>query len=160
MDAKEAVIMRPIGQIRNKLHKGRGTFWKNTHSEIIIDERLTEGLSNIDEYTHIVVIFWMDRVPPELRDRTLVNVPYAPIEMSPRGVFSTRIPERPNPIGISVVPLVRRKDNILLVRDLDAFDGTPVLDIKPFTGHILERVSCFGIPVWEPARMVEHGCGE
>jgi len=64
-------------------------------------------------------------------------VPY--LDTAPRGLFATRAPRRPNPIGLSVVDLVRIEDNVLTVKNIDLLDGTPVLDIKPFVGEVDDR---------------------
>ena len=64
------------------------------------------------------------------------------------GIFATRAPIRPNPVGLTLVELVRREGNVLLIKGLDALRGTPVLDIKPYTGHANEKVDNFSAPSW------------
>jgi tRNA-Thr(GGU) m(6)t(6)A37 methyltransferase TsaA len=85
-----------------------------------------EGLNDIDGFSHIVLIFHFHLS----KGRPLVVKPYW--DRNLRGVFSTRSPARPNPIGITVVRLLKREGNILHVQGLDMVEGTPVLDIKPF----------------------------
>jgi tRNA (Thr-GGU) A37 N-methylase len=91
----------------------------------------------------------MDQVTPEQRETLKARPAYAPEHVGPRGIFATRLPTRPNPIGISTVPLIRRNHQRITVRGLDALSGTPVLDIKPYTGHSLERIDSFLAPSWE-----------
>ena len=89
-------------------------------------QEYTEGLKDLDGFSHIVLVYHFHlskemslRVKPFMDDQT-------------HGVFSTRAPNRPNPIGISVVQLVIIEGNMLRVKDLDIVDGTPLLDIKPY----------------------------
>ncbi len=104
--------------------------WDNVVSRIEIDPGLTEALDNLDEFSHIIVLYWMDRLAPEPQ----------PLKVHPRrnpslplvGLFATRAPKRPNPIGKTTVRLRKRERNILTVSGLDAIDGTPVIDIKPY----------------------------
>jgi tRNA-Thr(GGU) m(6)t(6)A37 methyltransferase TsaA len=85
------------------------------------------GLSSLDGFSHLILLYWLDGVKP----RALSFVP--PFDSEVRGVFATRAPWRPNPIGLSVVVFdgFARAD-VLRVRYLDCIDGTPLLDIKPY----------------------------
>ena len=103
-------------------------------SRIEIDPALTEALDNLEDFSHIIVLYWMDR---------LVNEPLS-MKVHPRhdperplvGLFATRSPKRPNPIGETTVKLLKKEGSVLSVSGLDAFDGTPVIDIKPYLpGH-------------------------
>jgi tRNA-Thr(GGU) m(6)t(6)A37 methyltransferase TsaA len=104
--------------------------WDNVISRIEIDPTLTEALDNLDEFSHIIVLYWMDRLAPEAQ----------PLKVRPRrdttrplvGLFATRAPRRPNPIGKATAKMLGRERNILTVSSLDAVDGTPVIDIKPY----------------------------
>jgi formylmethanofuran dehydrogenase subunit E len=89
-----------------------------------------EGLQDIEQEPHLIVLYWLDR-----SDRTTIRVipPHTGIE---HGVFATRSPDRPNPIGICIVELIRREGNQIFVRGLDALDGTPLLDIKPYSAGL------------------------
>jgi tRNA-Thr(GGU) m(6)t(6)A37 methyltransferase TsaA len=93
---------------------------------IEIDQRWTEGLRGLENYSHVVVLYWMDRARRDL----IVQAPrHAP---EPRGTFALRSPVRPNPIAISVVRLVHIDGNKFAVVGLDCLDNTPLLDIKPY----------------------------
>ncbi len=99
-------------------------------SRIEIEPGLTEALDNLDEFSHIIVLYWMDRLaarplPLKVRPR---HDPARPLI----GLLASRSPHRPNPIGETTVKLLKRESNVLTVSGLDAFDGTPVIDIKPY----------------------------
>jgi len=98
-------------------------------SRIVIDREYADGLAGIDDWSHLYVIFWMDRISDE--KKTLLCRGSEP-DMPTVGIFATRAPVHPNPIGLTLVELVRREGNILFVKGLDALDRTPVLDIKPY----------------------------
>jgi len=85
-----------------------------------------DGLKDLDGFSHITLLYHLHR-----SDGYSLHVkPY--LDDTPRGLFATRAPRRPNPIGISIVKLLGIKDNVMRVEGIDALDGTPLLDIKPF----------------------------
>jgi tRNA (adenine37-N6)-methyltransferase len=93
------------------------------------------GLADIEGFSHLFVIWEFDRAPrEELRGPDLLAHP--PSDEKPHGVFATRSPRRPNPIGLTVVELRRREGMELHVRGVDMLDGTPILDIKPYLSSI------------------------
>lgn len=99
-------------------------------SKIEIKKKYLEGLKDIDGFTHLHVYYWLH----ESKDFSLlVKTPW---DNDLHGVFTTRSPHRPNPIGHSVVEMVSRKNNILMVKKLDAIEGTPVIDIKPYINRL------------------------
>ena len=123
------INMKPIGIVRSEIQEPTRQRHHDLISEIIINEDLTESLDNLDEFSHIIVLYWIHKsgrpAPKKVRPR-------GNPEHELMGVFATRSPARPNPIGKATVRLLERRDNILEVRGLDAIDGTPVLDIKPY----------------------------
>jgi len=93
------------------------------------------GLTDIEGFSHLVVLWEFDRSPKlELRGSNLLGTP--PSDNRPHGVFATRSPRRPNPIGLTTVELRRRDGIELHVRGVDMLDGTPILDIKPYLSSI------------------------
>lgn len=118
--------------------------WQESFLEI--DERWTDGLIGIEDFSHLVVLFYLDRAE---RRRTAGEPRQAEDAhgLTPVGFFSTRTPKRPNPIGIACPRLIRRDNNRIIVRGIDAWDGTPILDIKGYYPRDEQR-SDATIPGW------------
>ena len=123
----------PIGHVeRTDDHVGSAEFFDPARESVIaIDPKWEQALTGLEDYSHLIVLFWFDRAErpeasPELR----------PAEgrdgLPPVGLFAIRTPRRPNPIGMSVARLHRRNGNRLYVTGLDAWNGTPVLDLKGY----------------------------
>ena len=94
--------------------------------QAVLDPEYAAGLLSIDSYSHLILLYWLDlSTAPEM----VFTPPFAD---APRGVFATRTPRRPNPIGLSVVQLLGRDGATLSVRYLDCVDGTKLIDIKPY----------------------------
>jgi tRNA-Thr(GGU) m(6)t(6)A37 methyltransferase TsaA len=125
------INLAPIGFVKNSVKEPGIEDWRTVTSEIIINKDLREALSRIDEFSHIIVIYWMHKLPSSQRSIIKVH-PKANQKLPLVGVFASRSPARPNPIGVTTVKLLERRDNVLKVTGLDAIDGTPVLDIKPY----------------------------
>lgn len=126
--------LKTIGLVNSpyKIKKGsphQGRFSEEL-STIEIFTEYAEALEGIEQFSHLMVIYWMDRSGPV----SLKVVPRG--RTKKRGLFSTRAPVRPNPLGLCMVELVKREGNILTVKWLDALDESPVLDIKPFVSDI------------------------
>jgi tRNA-Thr(GGU) m(6)t(6)A37 methyltransferase TsaA len=102
-------------------------FLDRVEGEIVIFDEFVPALESLEGFSHLIVIFAFHRASG-FRLRTV-----PPGESRPRGIFATRSPHRPNPLGMSVVRLLVRDGPILKVSGLDLVDGTPVLDIKPYT---------------------------
>jgi tRNA-Thr(GGU) m(6)t(6)A37 methyltransferase TsaA len=112
-----------------EIPKGLGTKHEAVGMLKILPEFET-GLTDIEGFSHLFVIWEFDRS----QGYELVGTP--PCDVHPHGVFATRSPRRPNPIGLSVVQLLGREGPILHVRGLDMLDGTPILDIKPYLSSV------------------------
>lgn len=129
-----SIELHPIGHVRSP-YRERGDAPRQGRlsdaiSEIVIDPPYRPGLFRIGEKKHLFVLCWFDRA-----DRTALRAtpPHNPVE---HGVFATRSPDRPNPVALSIVDLVDMNVGVLRVRGLDALDGTPVIDIKPYLPDI------------------------
>jgi tRNA (adenine37-N6)-methyltransferase len=138
--------VRVIGRVRSPFASAVGTpiqpvYAGGAGGEVVVDERYAEALDDIEGFERIWLVYWMDGVR-EYRGHV---VPYR--DTREHGLFATRSPSRPNPIGLSAVRLLRRAGNVLHVADLDILDGTAVLDIKPyvpeFDSHPASRAGWF-----------------
>jgi tRNA-Thr(GGU) m(6)t(6)A37 methyltransferase TsaA len=134
--------LNPIGTVHSKLKtRNDATSSKIDENigEIEIYKKYENGLTDIEGFSHIVVIFWMHQSSfKSLRVRPI----HFPNEI--HGVFATKHPDRPNPLGLTVVELSGRKKNVLRVNGIDMIDGTPVLDIKPYTLSHVKIPTKFG----------------
>jgi tRNA-Thr(GGU) m(6)t(6)A37 methyltransferase TsaA len=124
-----AITLKPIGVVRNEIKWPARSDHKDVVSEIVIDSNLTEALDNLDEFSHIIILYWIHKSPHRAPKKVH---PMGNPGRAPMGVFATRSPDRPNPLGKSIARLLQRRDNVLTVQGLDAIDGTPVIDIKPY----------------------------
>lgn len=137
------VAFRPIGFVKNKVKKPRfGNFAKEI-SEITIDKKFTDALNGIEDYSHVIVVYWMDKVDRYVIKHQPQGNPNVPVV----GIFACRCPARPNPIAISTVKLLTRNGNKIRVKGLDILDGTPILDIKPYWPQY-DKVVGEKIPDW------------
>jgi tRNA-Thr(GGU) m(6)t(6)A37 methyltransferase TsaA len=127
-----SMTLKAIGIVKNEVKQPLQQDWEKVVSEIVVDSSLTEALDNLDDFSHIIVIYWMHRVAATGELPTKVH-PRGRQELPLVGLFATRSPRRPNPVGVATVRLLERRNNILKVEGLDAIDGTPVIDIKPYT---------------------------
>jgi len=125
------LVLTPIGIVRNEVKEPMQGGWGEVTSEIVLEESLAESLEGVEEFSHIIVVFWMHKVPAMERPVGKIH-PRGRADLPLVGLFATRTPYRPNPVGVSTVRLVERKGNVLKVEGLDAIDGTPVIDIKPY----------------------------
>jgi tRNA-Thr(GGU) m(6)t(6)A37 methyltransferase TsaA len=130
MPSQEKIVLKPIGFVRTEA-VGDEVKDKDRISQIVVNRELAEALEGIAEFSHLFVLFWLHEVTSEER-KTLKVHPRGREDLPLLGVFATRTKLRPNPIGLTLVELMKVEDNVLTVRGLDAFNETPVLDLKPF----------------------------
>jgi len=126
-----AMNLRAIGIVRNEVKQPVREGWEKVVSDIVVDSSLTEALDGLEEFSHIIVLYWMHQLATTGEPPTKVR-PRGRRELPLVGLFATRSPHRPNPVGKATVRLLQRQGNILRVQGLDAIDGTPVIDIKPY----------------------------
>jgi tRNA-Thr(GGU) m(6)t(6)A37 methyltransferase TsaA len=138
------IKLKSIGYVR-RAFKQENVKDRSLVSEIIIQKGLAKALEGIDEFSHVFVLFYMHQVSE--KDKKALKVhPRGRMDLPLVGLFATRTPLRPNSVGLTVVELLKRKENVLVVRGLDAFDGTPVLDLKPYDNW--DAVVNIHIPEW------------
>ena len=117
--------------------------WENVETEIVIDKKYAQGLDGIEDYSHVIVVYWMDKE----EDCHLKHHPQGRTDVPFVGIFACRCPQRPNRIAISTVKLLSKNGNKLKVRGLDIVNGTPILDIKPYTPQY-DEIKKSKVPKW------------
>jgi len=125
------IEFRQIGTIRSPYTPEagaprQGRHAPDTESRIVMDAQYEAALRDLESFSHVIVLYVFDE---STGWSPLVRTPW---EEKSHGLFATRSPNRPNPVGMTVVRLLRREGAVLHVAGLDAFDGTPVLDLKPY----------------------------
>jgi len=125
------ITYQPIGFIKTPFKTIEGmpiqpAGARSIRGSIEIKPEFSEGLKDLDGFSHIILLYHFHRT----RKTQLIVRPF--MDSQPRGVFSTRAPNRPNPIGLSIVKLIGIEGNTLHIENVDTLDGTPLLDIKPY----------------------------
>jgi tRNA-Thr(GGU) m(6)t(6)A37 methyltransferase TsaA len=163
---RDELILRPVGFVRSPLRtsltgseKGYLTApeqaaqirrrikqVEDVVSELVIAPELEGLLDDIEESSHIVVLYWPHLIAEEHRGLTHVH-PMGLRDVPEKGIFATRSPARPNPVLVSTVELLEHKGNILIVKALEAADGSPIIDIKPYV-EIYPEVANPRFPEW------------
>jgi tRNA-Thr(GGU) m(6)t(6)A37 methyltransferase TsaA len=111
----------------------QGAFEPDAEGTVEVFDEYAEGLANVEGFSHLTLIYKFHKAKPA----GLIVKPFLVDEL--KGVFATRSPRRPNGIGLTTVPLLGRNGNVLRVAGVDMFDGTPLLDLKPYVPHFDER---------------------
>jgi tRNA-Thr(GGU) m(6)t(6)A37 methyltransferase TsaA len=120
--------------------------YENT-AQIRIFPEFCGGLKGVEDFSHLIVLYWIHLRDNEADRRTLFVFPKRGTVKVETGVFACRSPSRPNPIGLCIVELVGKKNCTLTVRRLDAIEGTPIIDIKPYIPNI-DTAQSARIPDW------------
>ena len=125
------LAIRPIGMIETAFHDPAGTPVQPSRAKgasglVRVHEEFAKGLQDLAGFERIWLIFWLHKA----RQGDLLVTPF--LDKTPRGVFATRAPARPTPVGISAVRLIAVRGTVIEVAEVDMLDGTPVLDIKPY----------------------------
>lgn len=130
MLSRDKICLEPVGVVRTEA-VGKEVRNKKVVSKIVFREDYIEALEGVEEFSHLFVLFWLHEMSDS--DRKILKVhPRGRSDMPLLGVFATRSPHRPNPIGLTRVKILKIEQNVVTVQGLDAYDGTPVLDVKPF----------------------------
>lgn len=126
------MLVKPVGFVINNIKRKQvpGYDWWGVVSRIKVDDKFSEALEGLEGYSHIIVIYWLHQA--DAARMTLKVHPRGDKKLPLVGLFASRSPYRPNPVGEKLVRLLKRQDNILWVEGLDAIDSTPVIDIKPY----------------------------
>jgi tRNA-Thr(GGU) m(6)t(6)A37 methyltransferase TsaA len=139
------ISMQPIAAVRSQFTKdGVRMSRRDIIAQIVVREDLAAALTGIEEWSHLIILFWMDQLAG--KSHQLTTHPRRRTDLPEVGVFCARGRERPNPIGLAIVELLNRDNNVLTVKALDAYDGSPVLDIKPYNQD--DAISGLRVPAW------------
>lgn len=148
------INLTPIGTVRCSVTEEIDHGWGGIVSEIVLDEALAPGLVGLEQFSHAIIIYHMHqaRFTPAT---DLQRRPRGRADMPLLGIFAQRPKHHPNSIGITAVEIVEVAGNVLKVKHLDAIDGTPVLDIKPYF-PIFDRVENARTPEWVDRLLQEY----
>jgi len=128
--------------------------WGKIESEIHLQDTLMPALIGLSEFSHAIILTWLHQATFDV-NRDLVRRPRGQANWPEIGIFAQRAKNRPNPIGVSVVDVLSCEGNILKVRRLDAIDGTPVIDIKPYY-TAFDRIETVVEPAWVHEVMADY----
>jgi tRNA (adenine37-N6)-methyltransferase len=140
------IALAPIGQVVSNIASQTDDSWGQVLSRVVLEPQYRAGLAGLQQFSHVIVVTWLHQAAfsPEAH---LVRRPRGLASMPEVGIFSQRAKDRPNPIGLTAVPLLSVESDGIFVRGLDAIDGTPVLDIKPYY-PAYDLVSGATVPEW------------
>ncbi len=146
--------LEPIAIVKSPVTEGVDENWGEVVSEIHVNESLAPGLQGIDQFSHVLVVYYMHRSTFNPTD-DLIRRPQGREDMPLVGIFGQRAKHRPNPIGITAVKVLEVTGNVLVVKGLDAIHGTPVLDIKPYY-PVYDRKDDAQVPEWVDRLMEKY----
>ena len=144
MISQQEIILKPIGFVKTTAI-GDEVRDKTRTSQLVMSKELTTALYGVDGFSHLFVLFWLHKTSAKQRKLLKVH-PRHREDLPLLGIFATRTMTRPNPVGLTLVELVKVENNVLTVRGLDAFNGTPILDIKPFDSW--DTAETAKVPEW------------
>ena len=140
------IRISPIGVVHNSILEPVDEDWGKVVSRISVGKSYAPGLRGLNQFSHAIILTYFHRAEFDA-EKHLVRRPRGLPSMPDIGIFSQRAKDRPNPIGVTSVSILRVGDDFLEVRGLDAIDGTPVLDIKPYYPQF-DLVTQPSIPAW------------
>lgn len=150
----DEITIKPIGVVRcTRTDKGDEN-WGAVESEVVLRPDLAAGVQGLAGFSHVIVVTWLHDVGFDAA-RDLMRRPRGREDMPLLGIFAQRAACRPNRIGITAVRLIDVQADRVVVRGLDAIDGTPVIDIKPY-GPVFDRVDDARVPEWFERLMVGY----
>jgi len=138
----------PIGKVNTNINKNKlkDIGKEKNISKLIIFEDYIECLEGIEEFSHIIVCYWAHLVSMKQREIKKVH-PKSNPKFPEVGIFSTHSQVRPNPICLTISEVLKREENVLFVKNLDAFNESPILDIKPYI-PFLDKTIDISVPEW------------
>lgn len=146
------IKLSEIGFVKNNVENKKDTAWGEDVSQIVLNEQFSGGLKGLEDFSHVTIVYYLDEAAFDI-EKHIQRRPQNRDDMPLVGIFSQRGKDRPNQIGMTSVKIVSVDDDILTVSGLDAIDGTPVLDIKPYYPVYDRRDAA--VPEWVD-RLMEH----
>lgn len=146
------ITMRPVGYVKSSVTRRKDTSWGGETADIVMEEEFAAGLTGLEDFSHALIIYHLNEARYD-REQHLQRRPQNREDMPLAGIFAQRGKDRPNAIGVTAVEIVAVADGALTVRGLDAIDGTPVLDVKPYYPAYDKREA--SVPEWV-TRLMAH----
>ncbi|MBR6365946.1 MAG: tRNA (N6-threonylcarbamoyladenosine(37)-N6)-methyltransferase TrmO [Lachnospiraceae bacterium] len=146
------IVTEPIGYVRNEVTERKDVAWGEDTSTIVLEESYISGLKGLEDFSHVIILYYLDKAK-YVKEKHLQRRPQNREDMPLVGIFSQRGKDRPNQIGMTSVEIVSVSDDRIVVKGLDAIDGTPVLDIKPYY-PVYDKKDA-SVPEWVE-RLMEH----
>ncbi len=148
------IEFKPIGHVENDIKEQQDTNWGKVTSQIVLELEYAKGLKGLSDFSHINVIYYLDKAK-FIYDEHIQRHSQDREDLPIVGLFAQRVKDRPNPIGVTSVKLIDVKENVITVQGLDAINGTPVLDIKPYF-PIYDTKQNVVTPEWVDILMKEY----
>ena len=147
------IIIKSIGFVNNEVKNKKDVSWGEDISTIVLEKEYYNGLKGLEEFSHAIIICYLDKAKYD-KERHLQRRPQNREDMPLVGIFSQRGKDRPNTIGVTSVEIVSVDEKSITVKGLDAIDGTPVLDIKPYYPVFDKREA--KVPEWVDKLMEDY----
>ncbi|MCL2253451.1 MAG: tRNA (N6-threonylcarbamoyladenosine(37)-N6)-methyltransferase TrmO [Lachnospiraceae bacterium] len=147
-------MFEAIGTVKSNATEKVDHNWGDIVSEIIIKEELQIGLKGLEDFSHVIIIYHLSEAS-FIKEKHLTRKPQGRDDMPTVGIFSQRAKDRPNAIGVTSVKLLSIEQNIVKVQGLDAINGTPILDIKPYYPQYDMKENAT-VPEWVNVLMADY----
>jgi len=154
MDAVHDTAIKIIGYIESPIKQQTDERWGEVESRVVLLRAYVAGLKGIEQFSHALIITYLHKARFD-PSRDLIRRPRGLADMPEVGIFAQRAKDRPNPLGITAVSIAGLERGALVVRGLDAIDGTPVIDVKPYY-PAYDRLQDATVPEWVDRLMKDY----
>ena len=148
------ITLKPIGFVSSPVTDRMDANWGDITSKIVLNPEIIGALSGLENFSHAIIVTYLHEAHYE-KDKHLQRRPRNLATMPLTGILAQRAKNRPNPIGITAVKILNVNSDSLEIRGLDAINGTPVLDIKPYYPHY-DKVNDSTVPEWVDRLMKDY----
>ena len=146
------IEIEPIGYVKNKVEDRKDVAWGEDNSTIYLEKKYISGLKGLEDFSHVIILYYLDKAKYD-KEKHLQRRPQNRDDMPLVGILSQRGKDRPNQIGMTSVKVLDVSEDRIVVKGLDAVDGTPVIDIKPYY-PVYDKKDA-SVPEWVD-RLMEH----